>query len=306
MPATAGEYIGRFAPSPTGPLHFGSLLAATASYLQAISENGRWILRIEDIDPPREQRGAADAIVAALETYGFEWDGPVRYQSRSTPRHREAIARLIEAGQAYRCGCSRQALALAPTGPLGRIYPGTCRSGKAGTPSKRTAVRVRTDNVPVSFHDLIQGPQVMRLEAESGDFVIERRDRLVAYHLAVVIDDFEQGISEIVRGADLLDSTPRQIYLQRLLGYRTPGYAHIPVAVNSSGQKLSKMTGARALPLDGAGPTLCAALRALRHSPPDDLAAAGVATIWEWAAEHWTVDSLIDRRTVPEPPQPYG
>jgi glutamyl-Q tRNA(Asp) synthetase len=282
------------------------LLAATASYLQAISENGRWILRIEDIDPPREQRGAADAIVAALEAFGFEWDGPVRYQSRSTPQHREAIARLIAAGHAYCCGCSRQALAQAPIGPMGRIYPGTCRAGTAGTPSKRTAVRVRTDNLPVSFHDLVQGPQAMRLEAESGDFVIERRDRLVAYHLAVVIDDFEQGISQIVRGVDLLDSTPRQIYLQRLLGYRTPGYAHIPVAVNSSGQKLSKMTGARALPLDRAGPTLVAALRALQQGPPDDLAAAGIATIWDWAVEHWTLDPLKHQRNVPEPPQPYG
>jgi glutamyl-Q tRNA(Asp) synthetase len=305
MAATAGEYIGRFAPSPTGPLHFGSLLAATASYLQAISENGRWILRIEDIDPPREQRGAADAIVAALETYGFEWDGPVRYQSRSTPRHREAIAQLIEAGQAYRCGCSRQALALVPTGPMGRIYPGTCRNGTAG-PSKRTAVRIRTDNVPVSFHDRVQGTQAMRLEAESGDFVIERRDRLVAYHLAVVIDDFEQGVSQIVRGADLLDSTPRQIYLQRLLGYPTPGYAHIPVAVNSSGQKLSKTTEASALPLDRPGQTLFAALRALQQGPPDGLATAGVATLWQWAVEHWALDRLLCRRTVPEPPQPYG
>ena len=306
MPAIPHDHIGRFAPSPTGPLHFGSLLAATASYLQATSENGSWILRIEDIDPPREQHGAAEAIVSALETYGFEWDGPVRYQSQNTPRHREAIARLIDAGYAYRCGCSRQALAEAPRGPMGPIYPGTCRAGTAGTPSKRSAVRVRTNNLPVSFHDLVQGPQAMRLEAESGDFVIERRDRLVAYHLAVVIDDFEQGISQILRGADLLDSTPRQIYLQRLLGYRTPGYAHIPVAVNSSGQKLSKMTGARALPLDNAGPTLFAALRALQQGPPDDLAAAGVATIWEWATEHWTLDPLMNQRNVPEPPQPYG
>jgi glutamyl-Q tRNA(Asp) synthetase len=303
MPSTAGDYVGRFAPSPTGPLHFGSLLAATASYLEAISQRGRWILRIEDIDPPREQRGAADAIVAALEAYGFEWDGPVRYQSHTTPHHRQAIARLMDAGHAYRCGCSRQALAEAPTGPVGRIYPGTCR---AGTRSRRTAVRVRTDNLPVSFPDLVQGPQTMQLEAESGDFVIERRDRLVAYHLAVVIDDFEQGISQIVRGADLLDSTPRQIYLQRLLGYPTPGYAHIPVAVNSSGQKLSKMTGASALPLDNPGPTLIAALRALQQDPPDALAGAGVATIWQWAAEHWTLDRLTCRRNVPEPPQPYG
>jgi glutamyl-Q tRNA(Asp) synthetase len=146
----------------------------------------------------------------------------------------------------------------------------------------------------------------MRLELESGDFVIERRDRLVAYHLAVVIDDFDDGISQIVRGVDLLDSTARQIYLQRLLGYRTPGYAHIPVAVNSSGQKLSKMTGARALPLDNAGPTLFAALRALQQGPPDDLAAAGLATIWEWAKEHWTLKPLMNQRNAPEPPQRYG
>jgi glutamyl-Q tRNA(Asp) synthetase len=303
IPSTAGDYIGRFAPSPTGPLHFGSLLAAIASYLEAISQHGRWILRIEDIDPPREQRGATDAIVAALEAYGFEWDGPVRYQSHNAPRHRQAISRLMDAGHAYRCGCSRQALAEAPSGPMGRIYPGTCRTG---TRSRRTAVRVRTDNVPVSFHDLLQGTRTTRLEAESGDFIIERRDRLVAYHLAVVIDDFEQGISQIVRGVDLLDSTPRQIYLQRLLGYPTPGYAHIPVAVNSSGQKLSKTTGASALPLDRPGQTLFAALRALQQGPPDGLATAGVATLWQWAVEHWALDRLLCRRTVPEPPQPYG
>jgi glutamyl-Q tRNA(Asp) synthetase len=303
MPATTGEYVGRFAPSPTGPLHVGSLLAATASYLQARSNKGRWLLRIEDIDPPREQHGAADAIVAALEAYGFEWDGPVLYQSHNTSRHREVIAHLMGTGYAYRCGCSRQTLAGGATGPVGRIYPGTCR---AGTRSKRTAIRVRTDNVPVGFHDLVQGPQTMRVEAESGDFVIKRRDGLVAYHLAVVVDDLEQGISEIVRGIDLLDSTPRQIYLQRLLGYRPPGYAHIPVAVNSLGQKLSKTTGARALPLESPAPILFAALCALQQSPPADLVTADVATIWDWAAEHWALERLRGHRHVAEPPQPYG
>lgn len=302
LPATTGEYVGRFAPSPTGPLHFGSLLAAAASYLDARSNGGRWILRVEDIDPPREQRGATDAIIAALEAYGFEWDGPVLYQSRTASRHREVVEHLMRTGQAYRCGCSRQALSDAPMGPVGRIYPGTCREG---TPSKRTAVRVRTDNRPVSFEDLVQGPRTMRLEAESGDFVIRRRDGLIAYHLAVVVDDFEQGISQIVRGIDLLDSTPRQIHLQRLLGYRTPVYSHIPVAVNSRGQKLSKMTGARALPLETPAPVLIAALRALQQSPPRDLAAAGVAAIWDWATAHWTLGPLFGRRHVPEPP-PYG
>lgn len=297
IPAAAAVYTGRFAPSPTGPLHFGSLLAATASYLEAGARKGRWILRIEDIDPPREQSGAADAIVAALDAYGFQWEGSVRYQSRSTPLHREAVARLIDAAETYRCGCSRQALAGAPRGPLGPIYPGTCRA--AGTRSKRTAVRVRTDNQPVSFSDLLQGPQAMHLEAESGDFVIERKDRLIAYHLAVVVDDCEQEISQIVRGVDLLDSTPRQIYLQRLLGYPTPQYAHIPVAVDSRHQKLSKTTGATALPLHRPGPTLVAALRALQQAPPDDLAAAGVATIWEWAMEHWALECLRGWREVP-------
>jgi glutamyl-Q tRNA(Asp) synthetase len=227
----------------------------------------------------------------------------VRYQSRSSQRHREAIARLIEEGHAYRCGCSRQDLSRAPEGPLGRVYPGTCRSGSR---SKHAAVRVRTDNLPVTFCDLVQGPQSQRLEAESGDFVIARRDGLVAYHLAVVIDDFEQGVSEIVRGVDLLDSTPRQIHLQRLLGCPTPEYAHIPVAVNSCGQKLSKMSGAAAIRLDRACPTLFAALRALQQNPPDELATADLRTIWEWAAEHWTLRPLTQRLSVPEAARPYG
>ena len=298
-----GEYIGRFAPSPTGPLHFGSLVAAVASYLQARSCRGRWLLRIEDIDPPRERKGAADAIIRALEAYGFEWDGPVLYQSRNTPHHHEVVERLLEEGLAYRCGCSRQRLATAPQGPLGRIYPGTCR---AGSTSRSSAIRLRTDNEPVAFVDLVQGSEEQRLESESGDFVIRRRDNLIAYHLAAVVDDFKQGVTEVVRGVDLLESTPRQIYLQRKLGYSTPRYAHIPVVVNRAGQKLSKTTGAGGISLDRPAQTLCAALRALRQSVPSDLASAGQPAVWAFAMERWTLDSLVNQRSVPEPPEAYG
>jgi glutamyl-Q tRNA(Asp) synthetase len=272
------------------------LLAALASYLQARVHGGRWLLRIEDIDPPREQPGAADAIVRALDAYGFEWDGSIRYQSRSVEHHREVAAGLVREGLAYRCGCSRQDLATAAHGPLGPVYPGTCR---AGSKSRRNSIRVRTHDRPIEFHDALQGRQSQHLEAESGDFVIRRRDGLVAYHLAVVVDDAEQGVTEIVRGVDLLDSTPRQIHLQRLLGYGTPGYAHIPVAVAGSGQKLSKMNGAAAIPLDRPAPVLFAALRALRQDPPDALAYAQLPEIWQWAMQHWTLDTLLDRRSIP-------
>lgn len=300
---TDKQYIGRFAPSPTGPLHFGSLVAAVASYLQARTCGGRWLLRIEDIDPPRERKGAADAIVRALETYGFEWDGPVLYQSRSNAHHHAAIERLLDEGRAYLCGCSRQRLASAPQGPLGRVYPGTCRGG---TSSRIGAIRLRTDNEPVAFVDLVQGAQEQRLESESGDFVIRRRDNLIAYHLAVVVDDFAQGVSQVVRGVDLLGSTPRHIFLQRVLGYPSPQYAHVPVVVNREGQKLSKTTGAREVPLDRTALLLCSALRTLRQAVPPDLASAGLPAVWAWARERWTLAPLANRHSVPGPAETYG
>jgi glutamyl-Q tRNA(Asp) synthetase len=200
------------------------LLAAAASYLQARRHGGRWLVRIEDIDPPREQPGATERILEALERYGFEWDGPVTYQSRSGSAHEADLARLLEAGQAYPCGCSRADLVDAPRGPLGTIYPGTCRTGCSAS---ETAIRVRTDDSIISFVDGLQGPQQQRLESESGDFVIWRRDGLVAYHLAVVVDDYKQGVTEIVRGIDLIDSTCRQIWLQGLLAYPTPDYSTV-------------------------------------------------------------------------------
>lgn len=283
------EYVGRFAPSPTGPLHFGSLLAAVASRLEAGRHGGRWLLRIEDIDPPREKLGAARRILEALERYGFEWDGPVIYQSRSEASHQKALKRLLAAGQAYPCGCSRRDLLDAPAGPLGRIYPGTCRNGSKAS---EFAIRVRTDDSQIGFVDRLQGTQHQRLESESGDFVVLRRDGLIAYQLAVVVDDYEQGITDVVRGIDLMDSTPRQIWLQRLLGYPTPSYAHIPVATNAAGIKLSKNTGAPAVSLEAMAPTLIAALKALRQAPPDTLAGAGIRAIWDWSLAHWDIHKL--------------
>ena len=294
--ATAkSPYVGRFAPSPTGPLHFGSLLAAAASYLQARANNGRWLVRVEDIDPPREESGATDAILTALEQYGFEWDGPTIYQSGSAAAHEAALRCLLDAGQAYPCGCSRRDLADVPQGPLGTIYPGTCREGCI---SSETAIRVRTTDIPTAFTDGLQGSQQQRLESESGDFVIWRRDGLVAYHLAVVVDDFEQGVTEVVRGIDLLDSTPRQMWLQDLLSYPRPWYLHIPVATHPDGQKLSKLTGATPVSQEDSKGTLVHALEALGQQPPGELGDASIADIWAWAVGNWQPEVLVGRTQI--------
>ena len=288
-------YVGRFAPSPTGPLHFGSLVAAVASYLQARTQDGRWLLRIEDIDPPREQPGASEEIVEALRRYGFEWDGDVIFQSTNDSAHQSALACLMEQGNAYRCRCSRRDLDSAPRGALGIIYPGSCRDGcEAG----EAAIRVRTNDSEIAFDDALQGRIAQHLELESGDFVIRRRDALIAYHLAVVVDDEIQGVTEVVRGIDLMDSTPRQIYLQQLLGYRTPGYVHVPVITHEDGDKLSKLTGAPGIPFDTVSKTLCAALRALRLETPPKLSSAGLSDIWFWARKTWEMEKLVGCKSI--------
>lgn len=283
-------YIGRFAPSPTGPLHFGSLVAAVASYLQAKVNHGRWLLRIEDIDPPREQAGATATIIEALERYGFEWHGDTLLQSSNQEAHERALESLLERNLAYPCACSRRDLADARRGPLGVIYPGTCSSG-----GKRheIAIRLRTKDRPIRFIDGLQGPITQRLLTESGDFIIRRRDGLIAYHLAVVVDDALQGITQVVRGIDLLDSTPRQIWLQQLLDYATPDYLHIPVITHANGDKLSKLTGAPGIGLTDTGQTLVAALTALGQRPPQDLTAATCNEIWSWAIENWHISPLM-------------
>jgi glutamyl-Q tRNA(Asp) synthetase len=242
-------YVGRFAPSPTGPLHFGSLVAALASYLEARAAKGKWLLRMEDLDRPREQAGAADQILRALERLGFEWDGPVLRQSAREERYRAVLADLARRGFTYSCGCTRKELedsALAIDGA--RVYPGTCRRG-LGPGKQARAVRLRTHAAPIAFVDRIQGEIEQRVEREVGDFVVQRADGAVAYQLAVVVDDFDQGVTDVLRGADLLDSTARQIHLQRILGAPQPRYAHVPVAVNAAGEKLSKQTGAAPLDL---------------------------------------------------------
>jgi len=290
------DYVGRFAPSPTGPLHFGSLLAAVASYLEARYNNGRWLVRMEDIDPPREQPGAGDMIVAALERYGFEWDGPIIYQSNSDSQHRHMLQQLLDEGLAYECGCSRRDLADVPRGPMGTIYPGICRDG---TTADDTAVRIRTGDEPTTFEDGLQGPQSQRLESESGDFVVLRRDGLVAYQLAVAVDDDLQGVTEIVRGIDLMDSTPRQIWVQQCLGLHSPDYQHIPVSINPDGSKLSKLTGAAGIPMQAVETKLVAALDALGQCPPADIHGASLAEIWAWAFAHWQIDVLRGQTEVP-------
>ncbi len=282
------SYIGRFAPSPTGPLHFGSLIAALGSYLDACSHGGQWLLRMEDVDEPRCSQAHADEILRVLEAYGFEWGGEVIYQSRRKALYQAALERLADAGLAYPCACSRREIADSSiAGIEGPVYPGTCRGGLAGRAPR--AWRVRVDSRPVCFEDRLQGEHCQNLEADIGDFVIRRADGLFAYQLAVVADDHEQGITHVVRGADLLASTPRQIHLQRLLGYAVPAYLHLPVAVNAAGQKLSKQTLAAPLEAGMAGTALVAALRFLGPPPPAGLEEADVTDIWQWAVENWTL-----------------
>jgi glutamyl-Q tRNA(Asp) synthetase len=227
------SYVGRFAPSPTGDLHFGSLLAAAASYLQAKKSRGRWLVRIEDIDPPREVPGSSANILRTLERFGMVPDGPVLYQSQRTDAYRDCVEKLVLQGKAYFCACSRRDL------PPSGIYPGTCRGGLPKGKVGR-AIRLRVDGAFIRFTDRIQGDIEENLESDTGDFVIQRADGLPAYQLAVVLDDAYQGVTEIVRGADLLDSTARQIHLQQSLNLTTPSYAHHPIAMDREGHKLSK------------------------------------------------------------------
>ena len=240
-------YTGRFAPSPTGPLHLGSLIAAAASWLDARAAGGRWLVRIEDLDRPRCVPGAADAILRALERLGLHWDGEVLYQGRRLEHYRAALERL--APHTYWCGCTRREIADSSLGLAtdgAHIYPGTCR---AGTAHKR-ALRIRTTSNPFVLIDRVQGRCEQVLERDIGDFVLYRADGLFAYQLAVVVDDAAQGVTDVVRGADLLDSTPRQIYLQRLLGLPTPRYLHVPVALDAAGAKLAKQTAAAPIEAD--------------------------------------------------------
>lgn len=288
--------IGRFAPSPTGPLHFGSLVAALGSFLDARAKGGQWIVRVEDVDEPRTQAGATNAILSTLEACGLEWDGPVLYQNQSDrkERYREMFERLVSSGAVYACGCTRKEIAdsaLAIDGA--RIYPGTCRLGLAPGREAR-AFRVRTAAGPIEFVDRVQGRVVQDVGREVGDFILLRADGCFAYQLAVVVDDADEDITDVVRGADLLDSTARQIHLQRLLGLPAPRYLHLPVAVNAQGGKLSKQTGARA-----AGPaSLAAAFEFLGHALPIQLRTGPPAEQLAWAVDHWNASRVPGTRAI--------
>jgi glutamyl-Q tRNA(Asp) synthetase len=289
-------YIGRFAPSPTGPLHFGSLVAATGSFLDARTAHGLWLLRIEDIDAPRTVAGAADGILATLERFGFEWDREPVWQSACLEPYQAVFERLRDAGELFPCACSRSEMADSAIARDGsRIYPGTCRDGMPAGRSAR-AWRVRADG-HITFKDRIQGLQREDLARDIGDYVVLRADGQFAYQLAVVADDAQAGVTHVVRGADLLGSTGRQIHLQHRLGYRTPAYAHLPVVINAAGEKLSKQT--LAAPVDALRPTtaLLMALSVLGQNPTEALHRASLTEIWSWAVAHWRCDQ------VPKQPQ---
>jgi glutamyl-Q tRNA(Asp) synthetase len=290
-------YRGRFAPSPTGPLHFGSLVAALGSYLDARAHGGEWHVRIEDLDPPRIMPGAADDILRTLEACALRWDGPVVRQSSRADAYHAALHALRAAGHVYPCACSRREIAdSGVTGIEGYVYPGTCRDGIA--PDRRgRAWRVRTQGASIRFTDALQGMLEHDLANQIGDFVIYRSDRVFAYQLAVVIDDAEQGMTDVVRGADLLDSTPRQIHLQRLLGLPMPRYTHFPVAVNARGEKLSKQTLAPAITGEQVAPSLVAALRFLGQHTPRHLELEPPEAICRWAIENWDVSRVPRVRT---------
>jgi glutamyl-Q tRNA(Asp) synthetase len=297
--ASDPSYRGRFAPTPSGPLHFGSLVAAVGSFLEARCRGGAWLLRIDDLDPPRVVPGALQDILRTLEAFGLHWDGEVICQSRRADAYHAALHRLREPGHVYPCGCSRREIAdSATTGIDGLVYPGTCRSGLKGERRART-LRLRVGAGTIAFEDAVQGRFAQDVAAQVGDFVLYRAERVFAYQLAVVVDDAWQGITDIVRGADLLDSTPRQIVLQRLLGWPTPRYAHLPVVVTEQGEKLSKQTLAAPVDARDPAPALWQALDFLGQGPSRDLERARLRDIWSWALEAWDLGRVPRNPAVP-------
>lgn len=292
------RYRGRFAPSPTGPLHFGSLVAAVGSYLEAKTRGGEWLVRIEDLDPPRVVAEAGDAILRTLEACGMPWDGPVVYQSTRNDAYHAALHELRQRGLVYPCACSRREITDSGiAGIEGYVYPGTCRAGLAPGKAAR-ALRIDTRGATIEFDDALQGRIAQNVETEIGDFVLYRYDHVYAYQLAVVVDDAEQGITDVVRGADLLDSTPRQIYLQRLLGLPRLRYVHLPVAVNEHGEKLSKQTLAAPVDASRPLPLLIEALRFLGQQPAPELASATIGEFWRWAAVNWRIGRVPPARQI--------
>jgi glutamyl-Q tRNA(Asp) synthetase len=292
---------GRFAPSPTGPLHLGSLLAAVGSYLDARNAGARWLVRIEDLDTPRVVPGCADEMLRTIEAFGFEWDGEVLFQSTRRVAYREALDALIAEGSAYPCSCSRKDLAGLDEESG---YPGTCRPSSTRSGPIRsgpTALRFRVSDAPIHFDDLFQGPQDFNL-ATCGDVIVERRDRLASYQLAVVVDDAFQEITRVVRGCDLLPSTPWQIDLQSALSLPEPIYGHLPLLLEPDGSKLSKSRRALPLDLESAPHALFSTLTHLSQAPPPELAHSSIKEVWKWAIGHWNPRALAGKAEVRCPP----
>ncbi len=287
-------YIGRFAPSPTGPLHFGSLVSALASYLDAHHNGGKWLVRMEDLDPPREQAGAANAILRCLEDYGLEWDDSVLYQSQRWDIYEDYLTRLRQQDLLYPCDCTRQDLQT-----MGGIYNGRCRSRKVDS-SLPHAQRLKLYDLPAGFShqdelrftDVIQGVQTQNLRTHAGDQILKRKDGLYAYQLAVVVDDIEQGITHIIRGSDLLDVTARQIFLFKLLNAPVPAFGHATLASQPNGQKLSKQNLAPALELKDAGTNLWQALAFLGQNPPQELCGAKPTELLDWGRSNWKIHAI--------------
>lgn len=291
-------YVGRFAPSPTGPLHFGSLVAAVASYCEAKANQGHWLVRMEDLDKPREMIGAADGILHTLVAFGFKWDDEVVYQSQRTSIYQEAFEQLQSEGLIYPCSCSRKEIAdSANNGIEGLVYSGACRNGMLQLRSQH-AWRVKVTDEMISFNDAIQGHQSQLLSRDIGDFVLKRADGIFAYQLAVVVDDASQHITHILRGADLLNSTSRQIYLQQLLGFNKLDYAHIPLVVNESGDKLSKQNLAQPIKKEHAPQLIFDALVFLGQNPPLSIKQSTLSEIWEWAITNWQLSKISHKPSI--------
>ena len=295
------KYIGRFAPSPTGPLHYGTLVAAVASFLQARSQHGNWMVRIEDVDTTRCIKGADSRILNTLEAYGMHWDGEVMYQTDRTEAYEHVLEKLKHDQLVFPCVCSRKQLA-EKTGDWSPVYPGTCRSVDHW-PEEDYSVRIKVPDKIIRFNDTVYGEQQQNLAHEIGDFVIKRRDGLFAYQLAVVIDDAYQNITEVVRGTDLLDSTARQIFLQRCLGYSTPGYLHCPLVVDAAGNKLGKSAGAAAISTEYPVKTIASILTFLGQHELPDVAGISLEDAWRFAIAHWDL-KLIPKKNRVRPAYP--
>jgi glutamyl-Q tRNA(Asp) synthetase len=287
-------YIGRFAPSPSGPLHFGSLVAALGSYLQAKSQQGKWIVRIEDIDPPREIVGASEDILETLLAYGLIWDDKVIYQSQQSIHYEAVLATLQQQQLSYACSCTRKIIK-----QQGGLYLGYCRD--KSLPSKDNALRIniaKLEQPMTHFYDLLQGHIKLDKQYADEDFIIKRKDGLYAYNLAVTIDDINQGITEVVRGADLLQTTGKQLSLYQLLGKQAPSYIHLPLAATEPGVKLSKQNHALAIDKQKPIPTLLKALSFLGHQVPDNVDKSSCTTILNWAIQHWQLINIPEEREI--------